>query len=184
MFLIISICCKTSYFTLVSTDFKTTFSDGDEIFGVDADGAITVAGIPNYFTQTGGRKWEYNDNFEVELESNVNYFLNISQNTVCKLPTNPLIGDMIRIIDIGGILTYNVSLVIRAATNVRVQNSTENTGTALLSGNSANLSGYNGGELIVQTPYAGFALVYAGTADPDGNTAVPTGKDGWYLIEV
>jgi hypothetical protein len=162
----------------------TVNSGGDEIFGVDADGAITVAGIPNYFTQTGGRKWVYNDNFVVDAESNVNYFLNISQNTVVKLPPNPLIGDMIRIIDIGGILTYNLSLVIRATTNTRVQNSVENTGTAMLSGNSANLTGYDGGELIVQTPYAGFALVYAGAADPDGNTAVPTGKDGWYLIEV
>ena len=44
------------------------------------------------------------------------------------------------------------------------------------------LTGYNGGELIVQTPYAGFALVYAGTTDPDGNPAVPEGQDGWYLI--
>ena len=101
-----------------------------------------------------------------------------------KLPSNPLIGDMIRFIDIGGLLTYNLSLVIKAATNVSVQNSTSNTGTAMLSGNSANLSGYDGGELIVQTPYAGFALVYAGTSTPDGDTAVPTGKDGWYLIEV
>ena len=162
----------------------TVQSNGTETFGVDADGAITVAGISNYFTQTGGRRWEYDDNFEVQAESNVNYFLNISQNTVVKLPPNPLIGDMIRIIDIGGILTYNLSLVIRATTNTRVQNSVENTGTTMLSGNSANLTGYDGGELIVQTPYAAFALVYAGTSDPDGNTAVPTGKDGWYLIEV
>lgn len=91
---------------------------------------------------------------------------------------------MIRIIDIGGILTYNLSLVVRAPSNVRVQNSASNTGSIMLSGNSANLSGWNGGELIVQTPYAGFALVYAGASDPDGNTAVSTSKVGWYLIEV
>jgi hypothetical protein len=162
----------------------TVNSNGDEIFGVDADGAVTVAGISNYFTQTGGRKWEYSADFVLEAAANVNYFLNITQNTVVKLPSNPLIGDMIRFIDIGGLLTYNLSLVIKAATNVSVQNSTSNTGTAMLSGNSANLSGYDGGELIVQTPYAGFALVYAGTSTPDGDTAVPTGKDGWYLIEV
>ena len=163
----------------------TVNSNGSEIFGVDDDGAVKIAGIENYFSQTGGRKWQYEDGFEVDLEANVNYFLNVTQNTVAKLPPNPLIGDMIRIIDIGGTLTYNRSLVIRAETGVAVQNSTENTGLAMLSGVGQDaINGYNGGELIVQTPYAGFALVYAGTADPNGDTAVPAGKDGWYLIEV
>ena len=163
----------------------TVNSNGSEIFGVDDDGAVKIAGIENYFSQTGGRKWQYEDGFEVDLEANVNYFLNVTQNTVAKLPPNPLIGDMIRIIDIGGTLTYNRSLVIRAETGVAVQNSTENTGLAMLSGvGQGAISGYNGGELIVQTPYAGFALVYAGTSDPNGDTAVPAGKDGWYLIEV
>ena len=122
--------------------------------------------------------------FEIDAVSNVNYFLNVSQNTVVKLPENAQLGDMIRIIDIGGILTYNLSLVVRAPSNVTVQNSSDNTASAMLSGNSASLTGYNGGELIVQTPYAGFALVYAGTNDADGNTAVSTSKAGWYLIEV
>ena len=53
-----------------------------------------------------------------------------------------------------------------------------------MTGNTANLNGWDGGELVVQTPNAGFALVFAGTTDPDGNTAVPVGKDGWFLIEV
>ena len=163
----------------------TVNSAGDKIFEVANDGALTVAKIENYITQTGGRKWEYADGFEVDLEANVNYFLNVTQNTIARLPQNPLIGDMIRIIDIGGTLTYNRSLVVRAETNVAVQNSTENTGLAMLSGvGQSSLTGYNGGELIVQTPYAGFALVFAGTADPNGDTAVPAGKDGWYLIEV
>ena len=163
----------------------TINSDGDKIFSVENDGAVNIAGISNYFSQTGGRKWEYKDGFEVILESNVNYFINVTQNTIAKLPANPLIGDMVRIIDIGGTLTYNRSLVVRAATGQRVQKSTENTGLVMLSGvGQDKLTGYNGGELIVQTPYAGFALVYAGTTDPDGNPAVPGGQDGWYLIEV
>ena len=91
---------------------------------------------------------------------------------------------MIRIVDIGGLLTYNLTLVVRARSGIRVQNASDNTGTTLLSGNTADLTNHDGGELVVQTPNAGFALVFAGTSDPDGNTAVPTGKDGWFLIEV
>ena len=92
---------------------------------------------------------------------------------------------MVRIVDVSGNLTYNVSLVIRAETGTKVQNSSDNTGNTLLSGISSNeLNGFNGGELVVQTPYAAFALVYAGTSDPDGNTAVSPSNEGWYLIEV
>ena len=162
----------------------TVNSGGNEVFGVDEDGAVTVAGISNYFSQTGGRKWVYSDSFDVDAEANTNYFLNISQNTVVKLPSGALIGDMIRIVDIGGLLTYNLSLVVRAPSTIKVQNASDNTGTTLLTGNTADLNGYDGGELVVQTPNAGFALVFAGTTDPDGNTAVPIGKDGWFLIEV
>ena len=162
----------------------TVNSGGNQSFGIRADKAITLGGITNYFSPTGGRRWDYSDSFEVIAEANVNYFLNTSQNTVVKLPENAQLGDMIRIIDIGGILTYNLSLVVRAPSNVTVQNSSDNTASAMLSGNSASLTGYNGGELIVQTPYAGFALVYAGTSDADGNSAVSTSKAGWYLIEV
>ena len=162
----------------------TINSGGNKIFSVENDGAVNIAGISNYFTQTGGRKWEYSANFEIDAEVNTNYVLDVSQNTVVKLPQNPLIGDMIRIIDIGGLLTYNLSLVIRAATNVRVQNASDNTGQAMLSGNTADLSAYDGGELVVQTPFAGFALLYVGINTPDGGSAAPTSKSGWYLIEV
>ena len=162
----------------------TINSGGNKIFSVENDGAVNIAGISNYFTQTGGRKWEYSANFEIDAEVNTNYVLDVSQNTVVKLPQNPLIGDMIRIIDIGGLLTYNMSLVIRAATNIKVQNASDNTGQAMLSGNTADLSSYDGGELVVQTPFAGFALLYVGNSTPDGGTAAPTSKTGWYLIEV
>jgi len=162
----------------------TINSGGNKIFSVENDGAVNIAGISNYFTQTGGRKWEYSADFEINAAVNTNYVLDVSQNTVVKLPQNPLIGDMIRIIDIGGLLTYNMSLVIRAATNVKVQNASDNTGTAMLSGNTADLSAYQGGELVVQTPFAGFALLYVGNSTPDGGTAAPTSKTGWYLIEV
>ena len=151
---------------------------------------MTIASIENYITRTGGRKWEYTAEQLVQTEPNVNYFINASQNTVVKLPPlgDCLIGDMIRIIDIGGLLTYNMSMVVRAPSNVNVQGGTDNTGTAMMSGvsNSGNLvsDGYDGGELIVQTPYAAFTLVFAGSSTPDGQTAVPGGKVGWYIAEV
>ena len=158
---------------------------GDTIFSVENDGRVTVAGISNYFSPSGGRKWLASASFVVDAAANTNYFLEVSQNTVVKLPLNPKLGDMVRIVDVSGNLTYNVSLVIRAETGTKVQNSSDNTGNTLLSGISSNeLNGFNGGELVVQTPYAAFALVYAGTSDPDGNTAVSPSNEGWYLIEV
>ena len=86
--------------------------------------------------------------------------------------------------DIGGLLTYNLSLVVRAPSNVKVQNASDNTGQAMLSGNTADLSAWQGGELVVQTPFAGFALLYVGINAPDGGSAAPSSKIGWYLIEV
>ena len=170
--------------TTINGGDLTINQGGTEIFGVDNDGALTVAGISNYITQTGGRKWVYSAEQEVLAAANTNYILDISQNTVVKLPSNPLIGDMIRFIDIGGLLTYNMTLIIRAVTGTKVQNASDNTGNAMLSGNTADLSQHNGGEMVVQTPYAGFALVYVGNNTPDGGTAAPISKTGWYLIEV
>ena len=77
-----------------------------------------------------------------------------------------------------------MSLVVRAPSNVKLQNASDNTGTAMLSGNTADLSAYDGGELVVQTPFAGFALLYVGISAPDGSSAAPSSKTGWYLIEV
>ena len=83
-------------------------------------------------------------------------------------------GDTVRIIDIGGALTYNISMVVRAGNGDVVQGEGSNTGTAMISGISpSELSLHNGGELVVQTPFASFGLVYAGTVTPDGGQGVP-----------
>ena len=162
----------------------TVNQGGTTIFKVENNKTLTIAGIDNFFSSSGGRKWVYSNDVGFTAEANVNYFLDISANTVVKLPQTPKIGDMIRFIDIGGLLSYNLSLVVRAYQNTRVQNTDTNTGNALLSGNSTSLTGYTGGELVVQTPNAGFALVYAGAADDDGNGQAPTSKVGWFLVEV
>ena len=168
----------------------TVNSDGDEIFAVDNTGGMTIARIENYITRTGGRTWKYSTAEITQAEPNVNYFINSSQNCVVKLPpiSDCLIGDMIRIIDIGGLLTYNTSMVVRAPSDVNLQGGTDNTGTAMMGGVSGKddlaSDGWDGGELIVQTPYAAFTLVFAGSSTPDGQTAVPGGKVGWYIAEV
>jgi hypothetical protein len=163
----------------------TVNSSGSEIFKVSNNGSVKIAGISNYFTRTGGGKWVYTADSTIVGLANYNYFINSTGNTLFKLPANPLIGDMIRIIDIGGALTYNLSLVVRAPDNVRVQTSSANTARTMLSGIPINdFIGYDGGELVVQTPYAAFALVYAGSSTPDGNPGVPFSIAGWFLIEV
>ena len=160
-------------------------SEGEEIFSVSNDGAVKVAGIENYFTRTGGPKWEYISDTTITAQANVNYFVNATGNTLLRLPQNPLIGDTIRIIDISGNLTYNLTLVVRAPDNVRVQGSSTNTARSLTSGVPiSSFVGYNGGELVVQTPYAAFGLVYAGSTTPGGNPGVPSGLTGWYLMDV
>ena len=160
-------------------------SEGEEIFSVSNDGAVKVAGIENYFTRTGGPKWEYISDTTITAQANVNYFVNATGNTLLRLPQNPLIGDTIRIIDISGNLTYNLTLVVRAPDNVRVQGTSTNTARTLTSGVPvSSFIGYNGGELVVQTPYAAFGLVYAGATTPGGNPGVPSGLTGWYLMDV
>jgi hypothetical protein len=167
----------------------TVYSGGtdpeDEIFAVDNDGSVKIAGIENYFTRTGGPKWVYTSDSVIPAQSNYNYFINATGNTLFKLPQNPLIGDTIRIIDISGNLTYNLTLLIRASDNINVQGSGTNTGTTLMAGiPPSSFVGFNGGELVVQTPYAAFGLVYAGASTPDGNPGVPSSLTGWYLMDV
>lgn len=163
----------------------TINTNGTEIFKVSEDGSLKVAGIENFVSRTGGFKWEYSNDSVIRAKANTNYFVQASGITFFKLPTNALIGDMIRIIDIGGTLTYNLSLIIRAGDGIKVQNSSDNTGAVLATGIAVSeFVGYNGGEMVVQTPYASFALVYAGPVYPNGNSATPSSLVGWYLTEV
>jgi hypothetical protein len=163
----------------------TVNSGGNTIFNVANDGALTIAGITDYFSQTGGRKWVYTADNVVQAQANVNYFINCQGNTLVKLPANALIGDTVRIIDIGGALTFNISMVVRAADGDGVQGESTNTSTAMLTGIApSNLAGYNGGELVVQTPRASFGLVYAGPVAADGSPGTPTSLVGWYLLDV
>lgn len=157
-----------------------TATPAESIFKVKNDGSLRIAKIDNYITSTGGRKWLFESN-SFTAQPNINYFVSFSGNSYIALPTNALIGDMIRIIDIGGNLTYNISIIVRAPTNVKIQNAPDNTATTYVTAPAT----HNGGELVVQTPNAAFGLVYAGSVNPHGTgSAVPSGLAGWYLIEV
>jgi len=82
--------------------------------------------------------------------------------------TTPQTGDVIRFVDVQGSLNYNVSLKVRAPVGVALQGSTSGSG------------GYAGGELIVNTPNAGFALIFVGITDSDGN-GIPDTNRGWWF---
>ena len=154
----------------------------EELFEVEVDGSMNFAGQEGFFTPNGARKWQFvgagEEEFDVEV--NVNYFVAPSSNTTLKLPTNAVTGDMIRVVDVGGNLTYNVSLKVRAADNVAIQGDNTN-------GNVPDLSSinYDGGELVVQTPHAGFGLIYLGSTNYDGTTTgAPSTTQGWWLVEI
>ena len=160
------------------------FNPGEFInsFKVENDGSIDFANQTGFFTPSGARKWVYISGGTdiVDAQSNVNYFADITTDTIFKLPQNPTTGDIIRVIDVGGQITFNVSLRFRAPDGVSIQ------GDGTNSGQGPNIgAGYDGGELVVQTPNAGLGLAYLGQTDYDGT---PTGaggsKIGWWLIEI
>jgi len=172
--------------TQSDAEFSINNTSGNETFKVSDNGSVKIAGVENFFSSSGGRKWQYTNNSVVDAEPNVGYFVDTSANTLVKLPANAQMGDSIHIIDIGGNLSNTVTMVVRAPDNTGVQGDNTNTGTELLTGIATSYAGYttNAGELVVQTPRAGFTLVYAAASDLNNNTATPSSKVGWYLMEV
>ena len=151
------------------------------IFKVNNTGAINFAGQNGFFTPSGARKWIYvtAGNDIIEAQSNINYFVSPSADVVIKLPTQPTTGDIIRVVDVGGNLTYNISMRFRAPQSVRIQGDNTNSATPDLG------TSYDGGELVVQTPNAGLGLVYIGSANYDGSqTNAPPSQQGWWLMEI
>ena len=159
--------------------------NGANSFNVNHDNSIDSFGLENFYNSNGGRHARYlatgADEQDKYLKSNVQYFANISTGDtfVVYLPSAPVSGDAVSIIDVGGNLTYNTSLVIRAqGSGTRVQG--DSSGTTLgLAGSTP----YNAGEMIVQTPHAGLTLVYIGGTDSLGNS-VGGSVAGWWLKEV
>jgi hypothetical protein len=154
------------------------------VFKINNDGAIDFAGQNGFFTPTGGRKWVYISGGEdvIPTSPNVNYFVSPSSDTVIKLPPTAqcTTGDMIRVVDVGGNLTYNISLRFRAPSGVKIQGDDTNSGQGPVLDST-----YNGGELVVQTPNVGLGLVFIGATNYDGtSTSAPSSQQGWWLMEI
>jgi len=163
-----------------------TVNDGSTTrFKVNNDGGIDLGGITDYISQTGGRKWVYQSTVSGDggvLTANVNYFTKASSDLVLKLPPSAKTGDMIRFVDIGGALTYNVRMIIRAPDGIPVAGDSTNTNLSI---GSVDFNNFGGGELIVTTPNASFGLVYSGATNADGSaTGVPSNLRGWWLMEI
>jgi len=154
-------------------------------FKVNNNGTIDLGGIDAFYSATGARKWLYVSTVSGDggvLTANINYFVKPSSNLVLKLPTNATSGDMIRFVDLSGVLTYNVKLILRSPTGVPIQGDSSNTAATI---GGVTLTGYDGGELIVTTPNAAFGLVYAGPLNADGSSSgIPSNLQGWWLMEI
>ena len=166
-------------------DITNLGPNGVNSFTVNRDQSIDAFGYQNFYTSTGGRHARYvasgSDDAAKFLVPNVQYFANVNpgDNLILYLPDNPQTGDTVSVIDVGGNLTYDTSLVMRAqGVGTRVQG--DGTGTTIGIGGT---TPYSAGELIVQTPNAGFTLVYLGGTDSNG-TIVSSAVQGWWLKEV
>ena len=169
--------------------------NGVDSFTIKQDGSITAFGEDNFFNRNGGKKCifittENNTDASVStvdntvLRSNLNYFVKPSGSDsflVLRLPSNPVTGDIIRFVDVGGNLSYNCTLVIRApivsGNATRIQGDPTGTRAGGLS------SSYGSGELLINTPNAAFGLIYLGSQDSEGTTIGST-QQGWWLMEI
>jgi hypothetical protein len=161
------------------------YSGSDKRFQVNNSGTIDLGGVDYMFGPTGARRWDY---FNITsgdggiLQANINLFVNPNGDLYVKLPTNPRSGDMVRFIDLGGNLKYDLKLVIRAATGVAIQGDSTNIAASVT---GVDLTNHNGGELIVTTPNAALGLVYAGALNNNGQSSgVPSSAQGWWLMEI
>ena len=171
---------STSTATPAVTDYALNITNlgvnANRNYRIRQDAAIDAFGVTKFYNKNGGRHWTYVTS-TATLESGKNYMITIAADTVFTLPADAETGDMIRFIEVGGNLSYDASLIIRAPLGVRMQGDAQGTNAGGLS------SSYQGGELIVQTRNAGFGLVYAGSEDSEANT-IPSTYQGWWLAEI
>ena len=171
--------------TLNGGDLTVNADTGEKRFRVNNSGSIDLGGIDHYIGPSGARKWLYQQTVSGDaglLIPNVNYFVKASSDLVLKLPPQADTGDMIRIVDIGGALTYNVRMIFRAPDGIPIAGDSTNTSNAI---SGVNLAGFDGGELIVTTPNAAFGLIYAGATLTDGQpSGIPSNLQGWWLMEI
>ena len=167
----------TEYFTI-----NNIGNNNSKRFAIRQDASIEAFGQENFYTENGGRKTIFisstgnTDASAVSLEPNLQYLVRPTSTLVLRLPDNAVTGDIVRIVDVGGALNFSVNLVVRAPLGVRLQGG--ETGS-----NLGGASNYGGGELVVNTPNAGFGLIYVGDADSEG-AGIASEQQGWFLMEI
>ena len=149
---------------------------GNRSYGIRQDAAIDAFGVSKFYNSNGGHHWKYVTDAHT-CETGKNYMIAITATTVLTLPSTAQTGDMIRFIEVTGALAYDISLIIRAPSGVKINGDATGTNAGGLS------TPYTGGELIVQTRNAGFGLVYAGSED-SGGSSIPSNYVGWWLVEI
>ena len=96
------------------------------------------------------------------------------------LSVAPVTGDVVRIVEVGGNLNYNTTLVLRTPESSGTPIQGDGTGTLF----GDRITPYPSGELVVQTANAAFALIYLGPTDSNNQVGIPTSVLGWWLMEV
>ena len=172
--------------TFKQFDVQNLGPNGTEAFAIKQDSSIDAFGYDNFYTSSGGRHTRYvssaSPEEDLSIKANIVYMVNVTASTtlILTLPDAPQTGDVVRVTDVGGNLSYNTSLVLRTPESSGVKIQGDNTGTLL----GGRLTPYPSGELVVQTPNAAFALVYLGAGDSNGQVGIPTAVQGWWLTEV
>ena len=160
--------------------------NGTKKFAVKQDNSIDSFGVTNFYTATGGRHTRYLSSASLEADlqliANIVYTVNVQSTStlILTLPAAPITGDVVRIVEVGGQLSYNTTLVLRTPESSGTPIQGDNTGTLL----GDRLTPYPSGELVVQTPNAAFALIYLGPTDSNNQVGIPTSVLGWWLMEV
>jgi hypothetical protein len=160
--------------------------NGGSEYTIKQDRSIDAFGLTNFTTSSGARHTRYlsaaSPEADLSLIANIIYMVNVqnTQTLIVTLPAAPQTGDVVRMIDVGGNLKYDTTLVIRTPETSGTPIQGDSTGTLF----GDRLTPYPSGELVVQTPNAGFALVYLGATDSNDQIGIPTSVQGWWLMEV
>ena len=163
-------------------DVKNLGVNGANSFTIMQDGSIDAFSYKGFKNKNGGHITKF-VNADTTLSVNINYIVAVAPSTgalILTLPNNPETGDVVRITEVAGALTYNNSLVVRApiigGEPVALQGDTSGTKLGGLS------TPYGSGELVVQNRNASFGLVFVGQTD--GDNFIPAVYQGWWLTEL
>ena len=159
---------------------------GGSEYTIKQNRSIDAFGLQNFTTSTGARHTRYlsaaSPEADFTLIANIVYMVNVqsTQTLILTLPAAPITGDIVRLIDVGGNLKYDTTLVVRTPETSGTPIQGDSVGTLF----GDRLTPYPSGELVVQTPNAGFALIYLGSVDSNDQIGIPTSVLGWWLMEV